>query len=57
MIKFSIKCFHSDESLNLMEAFEMVPLPLLEFACVTFQCPECGHEVILKMEVEKELKK
>ncbi len=52
MIKFSVKCFHSNEEEDTMEAFEMIPHPILEFGAVAFQCPECGHEVILKMEVE-----
>ena len=52
MIKISIKCFHEDEEGGLGDAFEMTPYNLLEFSSMSFQCPECGHEVIMKMELE-----
>jgi hypothetical protein len=53
MITFSLKCFHDGETFADQAAFEMVPHEMFEFGTITFQCPDCDHEVILKIEVEE----
>ena len=49
MVKFNLKCFHTDGE-NYMEAFEMVPSALLEFNRIVYKCVECGREIFLDIE-------
>lgn len=49
MVKFNLKCFHTDGE-NYMETFDMVPSSLLEFNRITYKCVECGREVFLDIE-------
>lgn len=54
-LTFEILCFHDAEEYEAIEALKMIPTPLLEFETITFKCPdpECGHEVILQIKMDK----
>lgn len=49
MINISLRCFHEVDPVEDTEAHEMTPLFLWEFGTITFKCPVCEREVILKI--------